>query len=253
MKLLDRLYGRGHLGFAIAWIVAYVLVASMADGASQDLGCEKLVTAPTLLVLSAVLWAWVRHAELEGLLLLGAPVTPPKRMLFYLPLVVVATKKLWLGATLAAGPLACACWVASMVCVGYLEELIFRGLLFRAIDETSHRQAIVITSLTFALGHIVNLFNVSGQDLPHTLGQIAFAAGVGFMMVEVMLKSGSIWPCIAFHALNNALVVFEDEAAGLAFFGSAETAVAAAVVSGALISLAYAAWLAWKLPDAPTS
>ena len=250
MKLLDRLYEKSHFWFAIVWIVAYVLVASYGDAASAELGVTKLVTAPALIAMSVLLWAWVRHARLEGFFALGSPVATPARMLFYLPLVVVATKKLWLGATASLPPLDCACWVVSMIGVGFVEELIFRGFLFRALDEEGRTKAIVISSITFGLGHIVNLFNTSGQGLLLTLGQIVFAVSVGFMLVEVMLKSGSMWPAIIFHMVNNALSVFEDEAAGLAFFGSATMAVVAAVVTGALVSLAYAIYLAKTQPDA---
>ena len=250
MKLLDRLYEKSHFWFAIVWIVAYVVVSSYADAASVALGTTKLVTAPVHLAMSALLWAWVRHASLEGRFLLCKPAAGPARMLFYLPLVVVATKKLWLGATASLPPLDCACWVVSMIGVGFLEELIFRGFLFRALDEESRTQAVVISSITFGLGHIVNLFNTSGQGLLLTLGQIVFAVSVGFMLVEVMLKSGSLWPPIIFHMVNNALSVFEDEAAGLAFFGSDTMAVVASVGIGALVCLAYAIYLAKTQPDA---
>ncbi len=250
MKLLDKLYEKNHLTFAIVWIVAYVVIASTADGISLDLGTAKLVTVPVLAALTALLWAWIRHAKLEGFFFLRKPLVPAARLLFYLPLVVIATKKVWLGMTLGATPLECALWVVSMCCVGIIEELIFRGLLFRAIEEDSRMQAIVITSITFGIGHIVNLFNASGMGLVLTIGQIVFAVAVGFMLVEVMLKSGSMWPCIIFHIVNNALSTFEDEAAMLALFGSEEMAVAVAVGTGALIAVAYAIFLAKTLPDA---
>ncbi len=68
-----------------------------------------------------------------------------------------------------------------------------------------------------------------------------------------MLKSGSLWPCIIFHIVNNALSIFEDEAAGLALFGTEEMAVIVAVGTGALIAIAYAVYLAKALPDADTA
>ena len=244
MKLLDKLYEKNHLTFAIVWIVAYVVIASTADGISLDLGTAKLVTVPVLAALTALLWAWIRHAKLEGFFFLRKPLVPAARLLFYLPLVVIATKKVWLGMTLGATPLECALWVVSMCCVGIIEELIFRGLLFRAIEEDSRMQAIVITSVTFGIGHIVNLFNASGMGLVLTIGQIVFAVAV------VMLKSGSMWPCIIFHIVNNALSTFEDEAVALALFGTEEMAVAVAVGTGALIAVAYAIFLAKTLPDA---
>ena len=248
MKLLDKLYEKNHLTFAIVWIVAYVVIASTADGISLDLGTAKLVTVPVLAALTALLWAWIRHAKLEGFFFLRKPLVPAARLLFYLPLAIIATKKV--GMTLGATPLECALWVVSMCCVGIIEELIFRGLLFRAIEEDSRMQAIVISSITFGIGHIVNLFNASGMDLVLVIGQIVFAVGVGFMLVEVMLKSGSMWPCIIFHIVNNALSTFEDEAAGLALFGTEEMAGAVAVGTAALIAVAYAIYLAKSLPDA---
>ena len=55
-----------------------------------------------------------------------------------------------------------------MAFVGFAEELIFRGFLFKAIiKDGSIKTAIVISSVTFGLGHIVNLF--VGQDLVETL------------------------------------------------------------------------------------
>ena len=250
MKLLDKLYEKSHLTFAIVWIVAYVVIASTADGISLDLGTAKLVTVPVLAALTALLWAWIRHADLEGFFFLRKPLVPAARLLFYLPLAIIATKKVWLGMTLGATPLECALWVVDMVFVGIIEELIFRGLLFRAIEEDSRTQAIVISSITFGIGHIVNLFNASGMGLVMNIGQIVFAVGVGFMLVEVMLKSGSLWPCIIFHIVNNALSTFENEAAGIALFGTEAMAVAVAVGTGALIAIAYAVYLAKALPDA---
>ena len=66
MKLLDKLYEKNHLTFAIVWIVAYVMIASTADGISLDLGTAKLVSVPVLAALTVLLWAWIRHAKLEG-------------------------------------------------------------------------------------------------------------------------------------------------------------------------------------------
>ena len=124
MKLLDKLYEKNHLTFAIVWIVAYVVLASTADGISLDLGTEKLVTVPVLAALTALLWAWIRHAKLEGFFFLRKPLVPAARLLFYLPLVIIATKKVWLGIELGGTPVECALWVASMCCVGIIEELI---------------------------------------------------------------------------------------------------------------------------------
>ena len=220
MKLLDKLYQRNEITFAIIWIVAYVLIASFADSASRELGIEKCVTAPVLAVLSIILWAWVGHAGLKGKYGLCAPITPATRMLLYLPLVIIAASKICFGMSVNFSPLETVLFIISMFGVGFMEEMIFRGLLFRGMAKNNLTAAVIVSALTFGIGHIVNLFNASGQDLIETLVQVAFAIIIGFVLVFVLLKSGSIWPCIIFHGVCNALSAFSDEAAQVAALGS---------------------------------
>ena len=98
-----------------------------------------------------------------------------------------------------------------MCCVGFLEEVIFRGLLFRAMEKDNLKSAILVSSLTFGIGHIVNLFNGSGGDLTSTLIQIVFAILVGFILVWIFYHGKSLIACILFHSANNALKVFAAE------------------------------------------
>jgi len=248
-KLLDRIYEKSHVWFAVAWIIAYVTLASEADSLSIDLGTRKLVTAPLLLAMSALLWAWVSHAGLKERFGLRSPVVPASRMLWYLPLALIAVKKLLFGIAAQGTMMECLAWVVSMCCVGFIEELVFRGFLFRAMDEDGHTSAIVVSSLTFGMGHIVNLFNASGQDLPATLTQIAFAISLGFVLVLTLLKCGSLWPCVVFHAVNNALSIFEDEAAQAALFGSEQAAMLVALGTSALLAVGYIVYLMKAVPD----
>ena len=102
-----------------------------------------------------------------------------------------------------------------MLCVGFLEEVIFRGLLFSAIAKGNTKSAIIISSVTFGIGHIINLFNGSGMELVETLGQIVFAVAVGFLLVTIFYCGGSLLPCIFVHAAINTLGTFANDA-GLA-------------------------------------
>ena len=249
MNMLDRVYQKSHITFAVGWIVTYVVLSSIADNVSQDLGTPKLVTVVVQVAMAALLWGWVCHARAKDALGMRAPQVPAARMLFYLPLLVMATKKLWPGMAMGGTALEGVCWVASMICVGFLEEVIFRGLLFWAMEPNGRTSAIVVSSLTFGIGHIVNLFNGSGQSRMETLAQVVFAVSVGFVLVLVMLKSGSLWPCIGFHMLNNALSFFENEAATIAFYGSAERAFAIGIGASVLVAVLYIIWLL-RLPDA---
>ena len=209
--MMTKLYRKSEITFAILWIVAYVVLSSLADQLSESIGIVKSVTAAVHLAMSLILFFWIRKNGLSGKYGLCRPRVPAGRFLYYLPLVVIASASLWSGIVRRFDPAGTACFVISMCCVGFLEELIFRGLLFRAMEKDSLKTAIVVSAVTFGLGHIVNLFNGSGRSLPATLFQIAFAVLVGFVLVLIFCRGGSLIPCILFHSVNNSLSAFEAE------------------------------------------
>ena len=96
-----------------------------------------------------------------------------------------------------------------MICVGFLEEIIFRGFLFKMMENDNVKKAIIVTSLTFGLGHIVNLFN--GADLVPTLIQICCAITIGFLFVTIFQKGKSLIPCIIAHIVINSTSIFGIE------------------------------------------
>lgn len=249
MNLLDKLYQRSEGAFIGVWIAAYVILASLADGLSRSVGVEMVITAPVLALMCVLLWAWMRHVGMTDRYYLRAPLVPAPRMLFYLPAMAIVVKKLMFGIVPMGGVVDCVVWVAGMTGVGIMEELLFRGLLFQGLLEEGRTKAIAISSITFGLGHIVNLINGSGQNLVETLCQIVFAVAVGFMLVMMLLKCGSMWPCVVFHALNNGLSAFENEAAVLSFFGSEVMAMLGTAGVSGLLALTYVLYLR-RLPDA---
>ena len=127
-------------------------------------------------------------------------------------------------------------YVISMLCAGFIEEIIFRGFLFKAIEKSSLKQAIVISSLTFGIGHIVNLLN--GAPVLATLLQICYASAIGFLFTILFYKGKSLIPCIITHAAVNSLSVFAAE--------STETVdiIVAAVLT--VVAAAYALWILKK-------
>ena len=65
------------------------------------------------------------------------------------------TRNFWNGAAFNATLTETVCYIICMLCVGFVEEVIFRGLLFRAMAEDNRNTAVVISSLTFGLGHLL--------------------------------------------------------------------------------------------------
>ena len=209
--MMTKLYRKSEITFAILWIVAYVVLSSLADQLSESVGIEKSVTAALHLAMALVLYCWIRKNGLSVKYGFCRPGLPAKRFLFYLPLAIIASTSLWNGISPRFGLSGTLCYVISMCCVGFLEEVIFRGLLFRAMEKDNLKTAIIVSALTFGLGHIVNLFNGSGRNLASSAFQVFFAVMVGFVLVLIFYRGGSLIPCIVFHSVNNALGAFEAE------------------------------------------
>ena len=203
---MKRLYEKNELTFALVWIGIYVVCFSMADALSQNLGTEKLVTALVGMALSVGLFVWVCKNGLGRKFGMIAPEIAPKQVLWYVPLLLIPTVNLWWGVHFTLSPLETCLYVFSMLCVGFLEELIFRGFLFKALCKDNLKTAILISSLTFGVGHIVNLLN--GAELVSTLLQILYAVAIGFAFTYLFLVSGSLWPCVLCHGAINGLSVF---------------------------------------------
>lgn len=208
---MTKIFKKSEITFAILWIVAYVIITSLADQLSETVGVTKSVTAVLHIAMSLILFFWIRNHNLSEKYGFCRSTAPAKRFLYYLPLIIIVSTAFWSGIKLQYGFPEALLYFISMCCVGFLEEVIFRGLLFKAIEKENLKTAIVVSSLTFGLGHIVNLFNGSGRDLASSMIQIVFAILVGFVLVLIFYHGKSLIPCILFHSANNALKVFSAE------------------------------------------
>ena len=162
--------------------------------------------------MSTILYVFVRKNGLTEKYGLCKPQLPAAKMLYYIPLLLLLTANLWYGTALNQSPLETALYILSMFCVGFLEELIFRGLLFQAMARDGVKSAIIVSSVTFGIGHIVNLFNGSGAELLPNLLQVMYAVAVGFAFVMIYCRTGSLMPCIIVHSIFNGLSAFSNEA-----------------------------------------
>lgn len=240
---MKKLYEKSAMWFAILCIVLYVVGASAADELSRALGAEKSVTLLFAAVFVLVLGGFVRKNHLAEYYGLCRMKCPASKVLFFLPLAVLASVNLWFGARMKCPVGETLCYVGSMLLVGFLEELIFRGFLFRAMSRDSRRAAIIVSSLTFGMGHIVNLINGSGADLVSNLCQVCYAAAIGFVFVLFFDRTGSLWPCAVTHGVFNALSIFSNEAAADAHLPGVSLALI-------VLSAGYALFLAKTLPAA---
>ena len=60
---MTKLYQKSEITFAILWIAAYVVLTSIADQISESVGIIKSVTALLHIVMSLVLYFWIRNRQ----------------------------------------------------------------------------------------------------------------------------------------------------------------------------------------------
>jgi membrane protease YdiL (CAAX protease family) len=94
----------------------------------------------------------------------------------------------------------------------------------------------VVSSLTFGVGHIVNL--LLGAPLLDTLLQLMYASAIGVCYTAVFCVSGSILPCVVSHVFVNSTSIFAQE------LSNRENILIA--VAQTILSIGYGIWLLRK-------
>jgi len=240
---MKKMYEKSELWFALVWIAAYVVLVSAGDNLSAGAGIMKIATLPILILLSVILLVFLKKNQLFEKYGLCRSQLPASEMLFYIPLIILLTANLWYGVALNVSVAETVLYILSMLCVGFLEEVIFRGLLFNAMAKDGVRAAVIVSSVTFGIGHIVNLFNGSGADIVSNLLQVVYAVAVGFAFVMIYLRTKSLLVCIVVHGVFNSLSIFSDTAA---------ITPEREIVSGILIAIiagVYALYIALKVKE----
>lgn len=240
---MNKIYQKNEVTFAILCIVIYVAGTSAAEAIAADAGIVKLPSMIFHVIFTLILIGWMKRNRLFEKYGLVLPEYKIIRAWFYIPLMLIGFSSIYFGVVLKYSIPETLFYIVSMLCVGFLEEVIFRGFLFVGMAEKNVRSAIIVSSVTFGIGHIVNLLN--GQDFLETILQIAFAVAVGFMLVTLFYKGKSLLPCIAFHGINNALSAISDEDASLRVFGTVEKELWISVSIAIVIAVVYSIAM-WK-------
>lgn len=206
---MKKLFDTKPVLFAVLCIIVYVI----GFGTLGSLSDTSLVNYGAVLGFSVVYSGFLlffakKHGLLEYWFLQGSQ-TPAKRLLYWLPLFAVMTVNLWGGIRLREDALSTVVGIlARGLGAGFLEELIFRGILLRAVARKNTLAAFLWSALGFGIGHIVNL--LYGQDTVQTLIQLVYASCIGFAFMAVVWTGRSILPTVFAHALNNSLSFFAN-------------------------------------------
>ncbi|MCM1335864.1 MAG: CPBP family intramembrane metalloprotease [Bacteroides sp.] len=235
---MKKFYEKNELWFAIVWIIVYVVVCGTVRGNFGDDSPAMLVV---LALFSAGIIAFVKQNHLEEKYGLCKWAGSAKDYLFFIPPLVLMTGNLWAGVGPVYGGIGQIFASVSLFLVGFVEEMIFRGFLFRILLKKDPAPvAILISALTFGIGHIVNL--LTGHATLETILQVLYAVALGYLFTVLFYKSGSLVVCIVVHGLIDVFSTFNAPAAN----ESAALIVNIYIVAVFIVSIAYCLYLAKK-------
>lgn len=202
---MKKLFEKYETLFCIFLIVVYVLVNSYCV---QNFGVEDYRSTIINTVFSAgliILILMLKRTTYYGL----TKVKNLKAYLYFIPLIFIVSVNLWNGINGNNSLKEITFHILTMINIGFIEEIIFRGFLFKMMAKDNVKRAIFVSAITFGIGHIVNLLN--GAELIPTIMQICYAISIGYLFVIIFYKSKSLVPCIITHCLFNSLSIFHIE------------------------------------------
>jgi len=199
---MNKIFSKYETFITIALIIIYLVLNSFIINTFGMMDYRSLLLNCFLIVIIIFFIRKLNLSKYYGLI----SFPNLKKYLYFIPLLIIAFFNLSSGININNSLKEIIVYILFMFCVGFLEEIIFRGFLFKMMEKDNKKIAIIVSSLTFGIGHIINLLN--GAELIPTLIQVCYAISVGFLFVIIFYKSKSLWPCIIAHGLTNALSIF---------------------------------------------
>jgi len=204
-KFMVKTFEKYETSFCIFLIIVYIVVNSVCIQNFGEISGVGLIANAILSVCLIVIMLLLKRTAYYGL----KKVKNARQYLYFIPLFIIVTVNLWNGFNITHSSKEILLYILTMINVGFTEEIIFRGFLFRMMAKSSINSAVIVSAVTFGMGHIVNLLN--GAELIPTLMQVGYATATGYLFVIIFHKSKSLVPCIITHCLVNSLSIFNIE------------------------------------------
>lgn len=126
-----------------------------------------------------------------------------KRLLLYIPVILIALLHLVCGINTNSGIVFIFLNLIFVLSIGFIEEIYFRGIILKIWLDKNTKKAIIISSILFAICHLMNV--MGGAGIIEVILQICFAFVYGVVLSYIFIISKSIWPCIIIHAFHDYL------------------------------------------------
>ncbi len=153
--MLNKLFEKYETLICMILIILYIVINSFC---MQNFGITDYRSTIINTIFSIVLIVLI--VSLKRVSYYGITrVTDARRYLYFIPLVLIISVNLWNGININNTQDEIIFHILTMFNIGFIEEIIFRGFLFKMMEKDNVKSAIVVTSITFGIGHIINLFN----------------------------------------------------------------------------------------------
>ncbi|NLM06554.1 MAG: CPBP family intramembrane metalloprotease [Tissierellia bacterium] len=225
---MKKLFEKHETSFCIILIVLYVILNSYCI---QNYGTIDYRSALINTVFSIILVGLIIILGRTSYYGLIKP-KEYKKYLYFIPLLLIMSVNLWDGVYIRNTRNEILFHILTMINVGFIEEIIFRGFLFKMMEKDNLKRAMIVSALTFGIGHIINLLN--GAEFIPTLLQVFYAVALGYLFVVIFYRSKSLIPPIITHIVINSTSIFAVDNDVLAYIVS---------VFLIIVSISYAIYL----------
>jgi membrane protease YdiL (CAAX protease family) len=235
---LKKLYKSKAVLHSLVWLAMYLVLNTITGNIAGAMKIDSnMVSAIPNLVLAVICYSYLKVTGIsKDIGLLTKPTERASVMLYYIPMLALPALNLIYGINTSLSATKVVFVLVMYIGVGFMEEIIFRGLMFKALIKKWNRYIVVaFISFTFAIGHIVSMVAV-GQSSTDTVLQIVNAFVVGFMFMVVILASGNLTICIITHILYNFL-------ANISMVGSTHTEI---IAVSTVITILYFVYLIFR-------
>lgn len=230
---MRRLYEKNQIRHFLVWLTIYLVISIVAINIGLNFGLTMHAAAIIPLgIFSLILFLYLRRTGIGREIGLGiAPAVSLGRMWFYLPALALVFLPLVAGLREDLTWFIAVTVVGWAVLVGFLEEVLMRGMLLKALLDTwKPIWAMLVTAFTFGLGHIASL--AIGQSGIDTTLQIINATVVGLLFTLMVVATGNLHAVIVAHILYNAIATL-----------SQSTDNTMMLIAGVIVLVVYGGWL----------
>ena len=152
---MEKAFKKHETLFTILLIVIYVVANSylMQNFGYTSIQSVIVNTIMSILIISLIIS--LKRVKYYGL----NKVNNPKKFLYFIPLIIISLFNIRNGIHINNTSSEIILHILTMINIGFLEEIIFRGFLFKMMEKDNVKRAIIVSSIKFGIGNIVNLLN----------------------------------------------------------------------------------------------